>query len=121
MSIEYQNDETKLEKFSPSTDIVESEHGFFMYMDLPGVCREALTIDLDENTLIISAKSATTLADDEKYIDQEFSDGEYSRRFTIADVVDRENIKANLKDGVLELFLPKKQEVKPRKIEITSG
>lgn len=112
--------EIKLEKFSPATDIVESEQGFYMYVDLPGVSKEALEIDLDDNTLIVSGKAATTLGADEKFIDQEFCEGEYTRRFTIADVVDRENIKANLKNGVLQLFLPKMPEVKPRKIQITN-
>lgn len=112
--------EKNMEKFSPATDIVESEQGFYMYMDLPGVSKEALAIDLDENTLIVSGKAAVTPDTDEKYIDQEFCEGEYSRKFTIADVVDRENIKANLKNGVLELFLPKKAEVQPLKIQITN-
>lgn len=120
MSIENNTNEKNLEKFSPATDIVESEQGFYMYVDLPGVSRESLNIDLDENTLIVSGKTASTLADGEKLIDQEFCEGKYSRRFTIADVVDRENIKANLKNGVLELFLPKMQEIQPRKITITS-
>ncbi|NDV24034.1 Hsp20/alpha crystallin family protein [Desulfovibrio sp. JC022] len=112
--------ERNIEKFSPATDIVESEQGFYMYMDLPGVSKEELEIDLDENTLIVSGKAAAVLSKDEKFIDQEFCEGEYTRRFTIADVVDRENIKANLKNGVLELFLPKMPEVQPRKINITS-
>ncbi|ACS78129.1 MULTISPECIES: Hsp20/alpha crystallin family protein [Maridesulfovibrio] len=112
--------EKNMEKFSPATDIVESEQGFYMYVDLPGVSKEALEIDLDENTLIVSGKAATALGEDEKFIDQEFCEGEYTRRFTIADVVDRENIKANLKNGVLELFLPKMPEVQPRKIQITN-
>ncbi|CCO22948.1 Hsp20/alpha crystallin family protein [Maridesulfovibrio hydrothermalis] len=116
-----QSNERKIDKFSPATDIVESELGFSLYMDLPGVSREALEIDLDENTLVVSGKAAPTLAEGEKYIEQEFCEGGYSRSFTISDAVDRENIKANLKNGVLELFLPKKQELKPRKIQITSG
>ncbi|MCA1742706.1 MAG: Hsp20 family protein, partial [Desulfovibrionales bacterium] len=51
----------------------------------------------------------------------EFGDCEYARSFTISDVVERENIKANLKNGVLEMFLPKAEKAKPRKIEIQAG
>ncbi|WP_320173654.1 Hsp20/alpha crystallin family protein [Maridesulfovibrio sp.] len=112
--------ERNIEKFSPATDIIESEQGFYMYVDLPGVSKDELAIDLDENTLIVSGKAAAALGEDEKFINQEFCEGEYTRRFTIADIVDRENIKANLKNGVLELFLPKMPEVQPRKIQITS-
>ncbi|NDV26146.1 Hsp20/alpha crystallin family protein [Desulfovibrio sp. JC010] len=114
------SEERKMEQFSPATDIVESEQGFYMYVDLPGVSKEELGIDLDENTLIVSGKAAAALGEGEKFIDQEFCEGQYARRFTIADIVDRENIKANLKNGVLELFLPKMPEVQPRKINITS-
>ncbi|WP_320006912.1 Hsp20/alpha crystallin family protein [Maridesulfovibrio sp.] len=114
------SEEKKIENFSPATDIVENEQGFYMYVDLPGVSKESLDIDLDENTLVVSGKAAATLGDGEKFIDQEFCEGKYARRFTIADTVDRENIKANLKNGVLELFLPKMPEVQPRKIQITS-
>ncbi len=114
------SDERKLEKFSPATDIVESDQGFYMYMDLPGVSRENLIIDLEENTLVISGRTGSSLGEEEKFIDREFTDGEYNRRFTIADVVDRDNIKANLKNGVLELYLPKMPEVQPRKIQITA-
>lgn len=114
------SNEKRLEKYSPATDIVESDQGFYMYMDLPGVKHEDLVIDLEENTLVVSAKTGAAISEDEKYIDREFTEGECSRRFTIADVVDRENIKASLKNGVLELFLPKMQEVQPRKIQITA-
>lgn len=114
------SEEKKLEKFSPATDIVESDLGFYMYMDLPGVSRESLEIDLEENTLVITGKAFSAQKDGEKFIDREFSEGEYIRRFTIADVVDREKIKANLKNGVLELFLPKMPEVQPRKIQISA-
>lgn len=114
------SNEKRLEKYSPATDIVESDQGFYMYMDLPGVKHEDLVIDLEENTLVVSAKTGVPVSEGEKYIDREFTEGEYSRRFTIADVVDRVNIKASLKNGVLELFLPKMQEVQPRKIQITA-
>ncbi|WP_432738517.1 Hsp20/alpha crystallin family protein [Maridesulfovibrio sp. FT414] len=114
------SNEKQLEKFSPATDIVENELGFYMYMDLPGVSRENLVIDLEDNTLVVTGKTATTLTEGEKFIDREFTEGEYTRRFTIADIVDRKNIKANLKNGVLELFLPKLPEVQPRKIQITA-
>ncbi|NCC58164.1 MAG: Hsp20 family protein, partial [Synergistales bacterium] len=51
----------------------------------------------------------------------EFGSGEYVRKFTLSDSVDRERIKASMKNGVLELFLPKAEKAKPRKIEIHSA
>ena len=51
----------------------------------------------------------------------EFGGGEYFRSFTISHIVDKERIRATLKDGVLELFLPRLEKVQPRKIEIQAG
>ncbi len=119
MTGEIKKTEEKLERFRPATDIIEKEEGLFIFMDMPGVSRENLSIDLDDSTLTVSGKAYVPRAENEKYIDREFTDGEYVRSFTVADILDRENIKASLKNGVLELFLPKVPEVQPRKIEIT--
>ncbi|SDK43830.1 Molecular chaperone IbpA, HSP20 family [Maridesulfovibrio ferrireducens] len=119
MSNEIVMTDKELEKFSPATDIVETENGFYMYMDLPGVGKKDLDIDVEENVMIVKGKAATSVIEGEKYLLQEFGEGEYVRRFTVADIVDSKNIKANLKNGVLELFLPKIPEAKPRKIEVS--
>ncbi|WP_027178234.1 Hsp20/alpha crystallin family protein [Maridesulfovibrio bastinii] len=121
MTNEIKNNEEQLEKFRPATDIIEKEEGLFILMDMPGVTKENLNIDLDENSLTVSGKAYSPKEENEKFIDREFADGEYVRSFTVADVVDRENIKASLKNGVLELFLPKVPEVQPKRIEITSA
>ncbi len=111
----------KLPRFSPNTDIIEKEDGFHIYMDMPGVDREDLIIDLKENDLEISARAQYPRMEGVSNVHLEFGDCEYSRSFTISDVVERENIKANLKNGVLEMFLPKAEKAKPRKIEIQAG
>ena len=120
MSNEIKKSEMESEKFNPATDIVEDEAGFYLYMDMPGVTKENLEIDLNGNSLAVSGKTAIA-GKREKYIKQEFCEGEYLRKFTIADVVDRESIKANFKEGVLKLFLPKMGESCPRKIKIAYG
>lgn len=110
-----------LPRFSPNTDIIEQQDGFHIYMDMPGVARENLVIDLKENDLEISARAVYPRMEGVSNVHLEFGDCEYARSFTISDVVDRENIKANLKNGVLEMFLPKAEKAKPRKIEIQAG
>lgn len=120
MTNEVQKNEEQLETFRPATDIIEKDEGLFLLMDMPGVSKENLNIDLNENSLRVSGKAYAPTSENEKFIDREFTDGEYVRSFTIADVVDRENIKATLKNGVLELFLPKVPEVQPKRIEITA-
>jgi HSP20 family molecular chaperone IbpA len=51
----------------------------------------------------------------------QFGNGEYRRSVSLSDIVDRERIRANLNDGVLELYLPRVEKTQPKRIEITSG
>lgn len=101
----------------PSTDILEREDGFHIYMDLPGVEPEKLSIDLEQNELTIRGESSYS-AEQGQGLRSEFGPVVYERVFTLSDMVDRENIKAIVKDGVLDLFLPKAESMKPRRIEI---
>ena len=101
----------------PATDILECEDGFHIYMDLPGVAPESLSIDLEQNELTVRGESGYT-NHAEQQMRNEFSALNYERVFTLSDMVDREHIKAVVKDGVLDLFLPKAETMKPRKIEI---
>ena len=101
----------------PPTDILERDDGFHIFMDLPGVAAEDLLIDLEQNELTVSAKSLYEVGDPQA-MRSEFGPQAYKRVFTLSDMVDRENIKATIKDGVLDLFLPKAESMKPRRIEI---
>lgn len=103
----------------PPTDILEREDGFHIFMDLPGVAAEDLVIDLEQNELTVRAVSKYEVGDTHT-MRNEFGPLSYKRVFTLSDMVDRENIKAAIKDGVLDLFLPKAESTKPRRIEIKS-
>ncbi|MCC8193239.1 MAG: Hsp20/alpha crystallin family protein [Deltaproteobacteria bacterium] len=101
----------------PPTDILECEDGFHIYMDLPGIAAEDLVIDLEQNELTVQASSKYDMGEPQA-MRNEFGPLSYKRVFTLSDMVDRENIKAIIKDGVLDLFLPKADSMKPRRIEI---
>lgn len=107
----------------PATDILERSEGFHIFMDMPGVAPDALSIDLEENELMVTGASRYTPASETqgRYSAPEFGAPVYRRVFTLSDMVDRERIKASLKDGVLDLFLPKAEAMKPRRIPISSG
>lgn len=107
-----------LPRFRPNTDILEREDGFHIFVDMPGVSKDDLSIDLRENELEIRGKSLSPREENARALHVEFGDGEYVRTFAISDGVDREGIRANLKKGLLELFLPKAARFKPRQIEI---
>jgi HSP20 family molecular chaperone IbpA len=87
-------------------------------MDMPGVKKEDLAIDLQDNEVTVHGKSAYEPKEAGKRLHSEFDTAEYTRTFTLSDVVDRARIKAVLRDGVLDLHLPKAEETKPKKIEI---
>lgn len=110
----------------PATDIIEMADGFHIFMDLPGVAMEDVSIDLNENELQISARTRDKAAADDaaraaRHLHMEFGPADYRRAFTLSDTVDRDKIEATLKDGVLQLHLPKSERAKPRKIEIAQG
>ena len=110
-----------LPQYRPSTDIIERTDGFHIFMDLPGVTKDELVIDLKDNELEIRGVVRYSGREGAKDVHFEFGSGEYVRKFTLSDSVDRERIKASLKNGVLELCLPKAEKAKPRKIEIHSA
>jgi HSP20 family molecular chaperone IbpA len=118
-------DSRELPRYRPATDIIEMADGFHIFMDVPGVARETLSIDLNESELTVTARTSYKADPAEharpKYLHMEFGGGEYQRVFTLSDDVDRDKISAHLVDGVLELFLPRASNTQPTRIEITSG
>lgn len=112
---------SRIERTSPATDIIEQADGFHILMDLPGVPTGGLSIDLEENEVTVTGRSAYAPASNNRRMHAEFDAVEYVRTFTLSDMVDRERIRAVLKDGVLNLFLPKAEAAKPRRIEILQG
>jgi HSP20 family molecular chaperone IbpA len=110
-----------LPRFRPNTDVLEREDGFYIFVDMPGVGKDDLSIDLRENELEVRGRAVYPREEKAKALHVEFGDGEYVRTFTISDGVDRDGIKASLKKGLLELFMPKAARFKPRKIEIQAG
>lgn len=113
--------ESALPKVRPASDILERADGFHIFMDMPGTAKEDLIIDLNENELTVSAKSSVQPWDKVKTVHQEFGEVEYVRNFTISDALDRNKVSAKLNNGVLELFLPKAEKAKPKRIEIKSA
>lgn len=117
---------TEVRRMRPAADIVEHEDGFHIYMDMPGVKKEDLAIDLNKNEVTVTAPVRYDEAPGQekggrRYTHVEFGSGLYSRTFTLADSVDREKITAGLTNGVLNLHLPKSEQAKPRRIEINAG
>jgi HSP20 family protein len=115
-------DEAKpLPRVSPATDILEREDGFYVFMDIPGVRREDLNIGINENELLVTGRAMQGASDQETFLEVQFGPGEYVRAVSLSDRVDRENISANLKDGVLTIHLPRLEKAAPRRIPIQTA
>ena len=100
--------------WTPPADIYETESGYVIALDLPGINRDALEIDLDDNRLIVKG---TRSVEDSRHR-SERPRGKFLRTFSIPGSVDQGGIGAEYKDGVLHIRLPKRQEQKAQKITI---
>lgn len=107
--------------FTPAVDIFETEKEITLLADMPGVNADDLTIDLRDNTLTLSADTAPVGGSEEQELLMEYDCGKYYRQFTLGELIDQENIDANLADGVLRLSLPKVEKATPKKITVKTG
>jgi HSP20 family molecular chaperone IbpA len=107
--------------FTPAVDIFETEKEIALLADLPGVKAGGLTIDLRDDTLTLTGEVKPFEGPDEEDILIEYDTGTYYRQFTLSEVIDQNNIDAQLQDGVLRLTLPKVEKATPRQITVKAG
>jgi HSP20 family protein len=107
--------------FTPSVNTREGEHAYHVEVDLPGVKKDDIDVDVKDNIVTISGERKTKKeVKEEDYYKVESSYGKFERSFTLPENVDVENIHAESEDGVLEVVIPKleKVEKQSKKIEI---
>lgn len=107
--------------YNPSVDIIEGKDGTTVIADIPGVDEASVDITLEKNILEIYGKVDPEIPRDMRLAISEYGIGDYHRRFTLSDEIDRDRIQATVKNGVLRLFLPKAEKAKTRKIEVKAG
>lgn len=108
-------DEFERSDWTPASDIYETESGYLIAIDLPGIDRQALEIDIDDNRLVVKGIRAEA---ESKQHRTERPTGKFLRTYTVPGSVDQARIAAEYKDGVLQISLPKRTEQKPKKIDI---
>lgn len=97
------------------TDIKEDEENYYIESELPGLDRDDIQVEIDDNTLIISATNEEEVEKEEtNYIRRERRSGTYQRTFRL-DNVNEDNIEAEYNDGILNITLPKEEPGKPEK------
>ena len=107
--------------FRPDVDIVERVDEFVVTADLPGVDEQHVDVRLEKGMLSIRADLAVEPEPEWRPLYDEYRVGSYYREFTLSDRIDVNEIKASMKDGVLDLRLPKAEKHRPRNIEVRAG
>lgn len=104
--------------FTPRADILELESEFQVHVELPGVRREDLSIEIEKGVLHLHGEVVEERAKRRGWIAREYGVGAFDRRFRMGDGIDDEGIEADLSDGILTLRLPKRESARARKIEV---
>jgi HSP20 family molecular chaperone IbpA len=110
-----------LRTFMPRVDIFEADDNVVIVAEMPGVSEAGIEITLEKNVLTIQGQIEANFPDNYKLAYREYAVGHYKRSFTLSDDIDRDNIEAILKHGVLRLHLPKAETVKSKKITVKAG
>lgn len=105
--------------FSPDVDVYDNKDSLVIIMDMPGVAKGDAKIEIDENN-VLSVRAKTNFHEPEGAVIKEFETGSYYRAFSLNDRYNRDAVSARLDNGVLEISIPRKEEVKPIKIEIST-
>jgi HSP20 family protein len=108
--------------FSPALDVEETEDGFTLHVELPGVDAENVEVSLEENVLTIAGERRfynERDAEGFRRIERHF--GRFHRAVRLPDRVDADGVSAAYRDGLLTITVPKAEEAKPRRIQITAG
>ncbi len=108
--------------WAPRADVHETDDSFFVQVDVPGIDKNDVKVQFEDNTLTVSGERKYEKSDDDKnYHHVERVYGSFTRTIRLSKDVDAQKISANYKNGVLEITLPKAEEVKPKAIEINIG
>jgi len=106
--------------WGPLVDISETEDDVTVRMDVPGVDKESIDVQLTGETLAVRGERSFERHEGENVIHVERPYGQFVRSFTIGVPVQTDKVQASYRDGVLSITLPKAEQVKPRKVQIQS-
>ena len=111
----------QLTRIAPAVDIFEDSLGITLYADLPGVPRDKLNVQVQDGSLSIEAEAVIPAPSGLRLQHGEVRHPHFWRAFTLSPDFDVSRIDAQLRDGVLKLTIPRRDEAKPRRIEVSVG
>jgi len=106
---------------TPASRVDESDEAFTLVVELPGVSEKEIELTLEDRTLSVTAENTVERFKDHTLVLTEIPEVRYRAAFELPERVDTANLKAATRNGLLILTLPKREEVKPRRIAITAG
>ena len=104
--------------FLPNADIFETEDALTVVLEMPGVDRDNIEVSVENGLLTVEGKINFSKYEGLQPVHSEYNIGPYRRTFRISSQVAQDKIRAEMRDGVITLVLPKAEEAKPRRIEV---
>ena len=105
----------------PRVDVLEDAAGITLLADLPGVSKDKLELKIEGDTLLIEGEVGTPMPQQMQSVYAEIRVPRYRRAFTLSRELDTGRIEASMKDGVLNLRIPKQAHAMPRRIAVSAG
>jgi HSP20 family molecular chaperone IbpA len=107
--------------FRPDVDILERPDAYVIFADLPGVDEKSVQVRIEKDVLLLDAQLATLPGAGWNPVHSEYRVGAFHREFRISDQVEVDAVSATMRDGVLELRVPKSARRRPRAIDVRAG
>ena len=105
----------------PAVDVFETSEGITLYADMPGVSKEHLNVQVEGNTLIVEGDLKFNVAQDMEALYADVRSTLYRCSFVLSRELESGRIEASLRDGVLTVRIPKRAELRPRRIQVQSA
>jgi len=105
--------------FVPVTDIFETPEALTVVLEMPGVDRNSIEASVEDDIVTIEGRIDFSKYEGMQPVYTEYNVGHYARSFQISNKVDQSKISAQMKDGVVTIVLPKSEQAKPRKIQVS--
>ncbi len=106
--------------YRPHVDILEDQD-LVLVADMPGARSDSIDINFEDGILTVHGRVEPRHAPDTHFLLQEYGVGDFYRTFRVSEQVDASKIRAEFRDGVLTVYLPKAEEAKPRKITVQAA
>ena len=110
--------EKNRQRVTPAVEITEDSNGYVLTAQLPGVAEEAVHLTVEDRTLVLEADNQVAAPEGFKVLRREIAERHYRAAFELPERVDTVKITSALRNGVLTVTLPKREEVKPRRIAV---